>query len=337
VRRARGLQAALGLVVGLLLVPGGARAQTPRPGPILGEREVARTPGGMVERDTVKIAPARGVKIKRVTVDNRLGDVDVVGHDEAYVALTVVKRAPDGTTLDRLKVNLVAEPDGTVDIGAALVAAQEARPVPARAVRIDISLEMPRSAHVEVRAWNGKIAVSGVHAGATLSAHAADLTVTDVRGPVVTDAARGTQRLSGVKGDVDAEAAYGDLDLDGIAGHVLAARVHTGQLTATRVRSRKVTMRTTFGDIHFTGELLAGSSVDIASYGGSVEVRLPRGGGLVRIDASSERGRVESRVELAGGSRDRGRLVGSHGRGGKPVALRVSSVVGDVSLGLVDF
>lgn len=304
-------------------------------GPLLGAPRAPDAQGGVVERDSVQIAPARGVKVKRVVVDNRLGDVQVVGHDGPEVAVTVVKRAPDGTTLDRLKVNLTAGPDGTVSIGAALLAADEARPVPAREVRIDVSIEVPRSAHVEVRAWNGEVAVTGVNAGATLFAHAADVNVTDVRGKVVTDTTRGSQRLVSVRGDVDADTTFGDVAIDGMSGLVLAARAHEGLLTATRVRARRVTLTTTNGDIQFEGVLEAGAQVDIASYRGKVDVRLGSASAFTRVEATSRDGHVDSRMELAGGVQaERGRLTGTFGKGRRPATLRVSSALGDVTLGM---
>jgi hypothetical protein len=326
----------LALVVALLVaVPALAQAQQPGQTPPLGARQVARDGVGLVERDTVQIAPARGVEIKELVVDNRLGDVQVVGHDGPEVALTVIKRAPDGTTLDRLKVNLSTDINGRVDIGAALLAGVEDRPVPARAVRIDIVVEVPRRAHVTVRAWNGKVAVAGVHAGATLSAHVGDLTVTDVRGKVITDSLRGTQRLSSVSGAVDADTTYGEVAIDGMTGTELAARVQDGQLVASRVKARKVRLRTTFGDIQFSGEILAGADVDIASYQGTVDVRLLPGTTPIRLDAGTREGRLDSRVQLAGGVQPDGNHVqGMLGRGKQPATLRITSVTGNVSVGM---
>jgi hypothetical protein len=308
--------------------------------------EPEREGGFLIERDDVQIQPHAKVKVKKVAIDNRLGDVSVVGHDDPGVIVHVVKRGPDGETLDRLKVNLVTDPDGTITLGTALMAGEEARPLPARSIRIDVTIEVPRSAHIDVKAWNGKLAVTGVHAGAQLKAHAADVAVTDVSGKVTTDTTRGNQKLTSVRGTVSAENTYGEVALESISGDSLAASVHEGQVIATRVKSRTVKLRTTFGDIHFTGELLAGGHYDLASYKGNVVVQLvPPGdplaakkGMALALDAYARDGSVDSRLELADVTRpEQGRLVGSFGTSrAKPAVLSISSMAGNVSVGLMN-
>src|SRR5262249_13424752 len=51
-----------------------------------------------IERDNVDIAPAPGVTIKTIEVDNRLGNVTVIGRDAPGITLSVVKKAPDAET-----------------------------------------------------------------------------------------------------------------------------------------------------------------------------------------------------------------------------------------------
>ncbi|MSP17373.1 MAG: hypothetical protein EXR73_12340, partial [Myxococcales bacterium] len=96
-----------------------------------------------------------------------------------------MKRALDAETLGRLKLNLSPDPrTGIVSLGAALLPGRELRPVRAADVRIDVVIAVPRTAHVVVRSWNGRIEVSGVRAGASLFAHDAEIRVTDVAGAV---------------------------------------------------------------------------------------------------------------------------------------------------------
>ena len=123
--------------------------------------------GFLVERDNVEIAPAPQVKIESLAIDNRLGDIQVIGRDQPGISLAVVKRAPDEDSLDRLKVNLVPDPSGVVRISSSLLIGREARPIAAGQVRIDIKIFAPRSVAVQAKAWNGKLGVTGVDAGAT--------------------------------------------------------------------------------------------------------------------------------------------------------------------------
>jgi hypothetical protein len=285
-----------------------------------------------VERDNVEIAPAPGVTIKNIDIDNLLGSVTVVGRDAPGITLSVVKRAPDDETLERLKVNLVPDPSGTVSISSALLLGQEARPMAPARVRVDITVVAPRGAAIDVKAWSGRVAVEGMRAGAKLLAHDGEIDVRDVKGQVTTTSMRGNQRLRGVTGSVWADDTYGDLTFEDIGGNELLARVHKGQVTATKVRSQTVRITTTFGDIRFTGEFLAGARYELRSYRGNVEVR---GEGAFKIDAFAPAG-IDPRLDLANVARpEQGRMIGTYGSSDKPAVVLVSSRTGRVIFGLI--
>ncbi|MFH0899108.1 MAG: DUF4097 family beta strand repeat-containing protein [Pseudomonadota bacterium] len=303
----------------------------------------------VIERDAVEVAPRHGVSLRTVEIENRLGDVTIIGRDEKGLSISVTKRAADEETLERLKVNLQPDPAGSVRISSVVLFGEEARPIPLGAARIDITVSLPREAKVSVKVWNGAVSVSGLSRGATLLANDADITVTDVKGPVATSNLRGRQRLIAVSGDVAADNAHGDLALDEISGQSLAARAHDGTVVATRVRSRRVEIRTTFGSILFQGELLAGGRYDLRSYRGNVEARLPRDTAFV-ISASSRDGTVASRLDLRDAQSQRvgeglssvaGYYGPAHGSRLGPVERRpavivITSVVGTVTVGLVN-
>jgi hypothetical protein len=289
---------------------------------------------GLIERDKVDIAPAPGVRIHTLKLDNRLGDVTVVGTDRPSISLSVIKRAPDDETLDRLKVNLVPDPSGTVTITSALLFGEESRPVGAGQVRIDIRVEAPRGAKVSVQAWNGRVSVTEMTSGANLAGHETEMTVANVKGLITTTNVRGRQQLTDLDGDVSANNTYGELNLDGIEGGTLAARVHDGTVIAQRIRSRNVKIITTFGHIRFRGELLAGVDYDLRSYRGNVEVLAT---GNFSVDAYSRDGAVDSRVELAEVARpEAGRLMGTYGSRQRPATLHLSSTAGNVIVGLMN-
>lgn len=299
--------------------------------------------GFLVERDNVEIAPAPHVKISQLDIDNRLGDIKVIGRDQPGISLAVVKRAPDEDTLERLKVNLVPDPSGIVRISSALLVGTEARAIAAGTVRIDIQVYAPRAAATRARAWNGKLGVTGMENGADLMAHDGDIVVTNVKGKVATTSMRGQQRITEVSGSISADETYGDVALDGITGTHLAARVHRGTITATRVRTESAVITTTFGDIIFRGELAAGGRYELRSFQGNVDARTA---GAFEVEAWSRDGRVEPTVSLGAMRREGGRLFGTYSKPGpglgpgpgndRPAVLLLSSTVGRVTFGLTN-
>jgi hypothetical protein len=109
--------------------------------------------------------------------------------------------------------------------------------------------------------------------------------------------------------------------------------VHRGTVTATRIRSKEVTITTTFGDIFFSGELQAGGKYLLRSYKGNVSTRT---GGPFAIDAHSRQGEVETGVKLGGLTREGGRVTGRWGAGGRPAILVLRSTMGRVMFGLAN-
>jgi DUF4097 and DUF4098 domain-containing protein YvlB len=196
-------------------------------------------------------------------------------------------------------------------------------------------LQVPRAATLDVKAWNGKVDVSHMTNGATLAAHDADITVNHVDGAVNSTNTRGTQRLSDVNGVVKADGTWGEVALDEVSGDSLAARLHDGTIVARRVRSRSVQITTTFGDIRFEGELLAGGRYSLRSYKGNIVVST--GGTGFKLEAYSRDGSVDSRLELSDVTRPEvGRLRGTFGTRKKPAILEVSSTAGNLQLGLMN-
>ena len=247
-------------------------AQPPAP------RPTPSTPpsGGVVERDVVDLSPARGARIERLDVDNRLGDVRIEGHDRDAITIVAVKRAPDQETLDRLKVSLIPDPSGPVIISTSLLAGQEARPIPAGSVRIDLVVKAPRSAQVQAQVWKGRIAVTGLENGAELVTDDGDIDVSEVTGSVSTQSGHGRHSFARVFGAIDARTVDGDLDLDVVRGDRIAAVVQAGDIVGRRVRVREMSVLVTRGSIRIEGDALAGGRYQIASYWGDVEVRLGR-------------------------------------------------------------
>jgi hypothetical protein len=321
-------------VLGIASVPARAALADPP-----GHGDGPRHGDGVFERAQVEVGPAKK-PIRTVTVDNPLGDVRVEGHDGKNVVILAYKRAPDDDTLDRLRVSLVPDPDGAVHIVTAVDGGREVRPVSRRAVRIDLVIRAPRDARVDGRVHDGKLELINMDAGGELDAAAGTITVENVSGAVSAHAVTASERFQTVFGAIEAQIIAGDLHLDSVGGDRLSAMVHDGRIIARRVRSRRVELRTTRGDIVLDGDMAAGGDLIVASLRGDVSVTLHRGV-PVRVRARG------AHVTLPGG----GRLVaaggdtrandplefagfGAHARA-TPAALEIQSRYGVVRFALV--
>jgi DUF4097 and DUF4098 domain-containing protein YvlB len=295
--------------------------------------------GFVHERGSVKFAPAKGVVIKSVHVDNRLGDIEVVGSDDSSVTLSYVKTALNGDTLSRLKIDVpVPDQSGVIDISTVLLPGKEEQIVASGSIRVDVTITVPRKVALDLKAWNGKVAASGMRNGAKLMAHDAQIAVTDVAGGVTTASTRGEQKLTDVKGTVQAQNDFGNTSLDQISGDLLAARSDDGSISATHIRSRTVKLETTSGEITYSSELLAGGKYDFASYKGDIKLKIGPDVAL-KLSAYARQGEVTSHLELSDEDRpEKGRLMGTFAGSGnqKPATLDVKTIGGMISLGLMN-
>lgn len=314
-------RAGLFLVAAVLALPGRARAED------AGVRSV-------FESDSVNVAPADGAPITVVSVDNRLGDVKVEGHDGDNLTILAVKRAPDMDTLDRLKVQLVPDPKGPMRISTVLSAGDEMRPVAAGTVRVDLIIRAPRSARVEARVWNGKLELVSMDNGALLSANEGDIRVERCSGDIDTTSAFGSQDLQDVFGAIDARGVRGDVRLRVIRGQRLDAAVHSGSITGRQIRSRAVSIRTTRGNIEIHGEALIGGRYELRTHSGNIVVHLS--GAALAVRASSDEGTIDLPAALRASQDAEGVMVGRLHRARNPAIVELHSRLGDIRFQLAE-
>jgi hypothetical protein len=292
----------------------------------------------LVQRDAVEVAPAKGIRIDLVDVDNRLGDVRVEGHDREAISILAVTRAPDQETMERLKVSLVPDPNGPVSITTALKAGREARPIPAGSVRIDLVVLVPRGARVHAQVWKGRVGVKGVDNGAELAADDGDIDVTEVSGAVTTESGHGRHTIAQVFGAVNAQSVQGDMDFDQVRGEELDAVVHEGDVIGRRLRVRNLSVRITRGNARLQAEAVPGGHYAVASYWGNVEIKFT-GRTAIRVLARSRSGAVT----LPPGFRRRSGTDGlvtaySPGGGGRaPADLDLRTRIGFINVVLAEF
>ena len=286
--------------------------------------------GEVVERARVEVAPA-GHPFTQIAVDNPLGDVRVEGYDGQTIRIETHKHAPDEDTLDRLRVSLVPNPDGTVRIATSADQTRESRPVPSSAVRIDLVIRAPRNAKVDASVVSGKLEMEGMDAGGELDAASGPISVKNVSGEVWTHSVSGATSLVQVFGSVDAATVSADVDLDTIGGERLVASVHRGRIAGRRVRVRDVELTTTEGKILLEAEAALHGRFVISSLRGDVELRLHRHGPIIVRGAGTK-------VELGAPAHPLpdGWMMSSFGTGDQPAIVEMRSRYGMVQFVAID-
>ncbi len=319
-RAARSGRVALGMIVcGVLWLSAAAALADP-------------TRALVVERDEVEIAPPAGLKVTSLLVDNRLGDIRVEGHERPVITISARKQAASATVLERLKVTVIPDANGPVRISTAMIATDDARPIPTGAVRIDLVIRAPRGAHVAAQLWNGRLALIGMENGADLLANEGQIVVHNASGSIMAQVASGTQQFVEVVGKVDARVISGEMNLDTIRGERLDASVQEGHIDSRQVRVREAWLRAIRGDIRFRGEAVAGGQYHLGSFRGDVEVELVTTA-PVSLVAHADAGTVSlppGMERRSGGGAAEGAIVGTAPGSGAPAMFELRSRIGNI-------
>jgi hypothetical protein len=245
-----------------------------------------------VNSGTVEVAP-NGHAITHVAIDNPLGEVHVIGYAGKTLKIEPRKQAPDDESMDRLRVSLVSNPDGTVRITSAVDGDRESKPLPRSAVRIDLVIHAPRDAKIDASVSAGKLTMENMDAGGELDTASGPISVTNVQGEVLTHSVSGLTQLAQVFGSVDAQSLAADVELDSVTGDRLVASAGKGKISGRRVRSRDIELTTTDGKIVLEAEASLRGHLVVSSLHGDVDVRLRRHGTVIvrargnRVDLGS--------------------------------------------------
>jgi len=266
----------------VLLALAGVAAADPTPAPAKPAPPTRAAPAkdGLVEHSRLEVAPG-GRPIKQLTIENPLGDVKIEGYDGQAIQIETRKQAPDEEALDRLRVSLIPNPDGTVRILTTADGGKEVRPLSRGAVRIDLVIRAPRDARIDAASSAGSLEVVNMDAGGDLDTASGSISVRNVAGTVSTHSMSGATSLTQVFGSVDAQTLTSDLDLDTINGERLVATASHGKIAGRRVRSRDVELSTVDGKIVVEAESSLRGRMVIASLRGDVDVKLRRHGVVV--------------------------------------------------------
>lgn len=229
----------------------------------------------VTEKSRVEVHPP-GTAYKQISVENALGYVRIEGHEGTGIIIETRKHAPDDETMERLRVSLVPNPDGTVRITTHADRRPESRPVARSAVSIDLVIRAPRSARFDVTVGSGKLEVRNMDAGGELDSASGAITVDNVQGELYTHSVSGRMRITKAFGAVDAATISSDVELDSITGQRLVASANEGTIAGRRVRTRDIELTTMSGGITLEAEALARGRIVVSSMHGNVDVKVRR-------------------------------------------------------------
>ena len=235
---------------------------------------------GLVERSRLEVAPGGGKPITQITIENPLGDVKVEGHDGDSILIETRKAAPDEEALERLRVSLIPNPDGTVRIATTADGGKEVKSIARASVRIDLIVRAPRDARIAAAVSSGKLEVVNMDAGGDLDTASGPISVKNVSGGLSTNSVTGATSIQQAFGSVEAQTLASDVSLDTIGGERLVASANRGTIAGRRVRARVIELTTTEGTISLEGETSLRGRVVVATLKGDVDVRLRRQGAV---------------------------------------------------------
>jgi hypothetical protein len=234
----------------------------------------------ITEKSRVEVNPP---KVKQVSIENALGNVRIEGHDGPGIIIDTQKRAPDDEAMERLRVSLVPNPDGSVRITTHADPSPESKPVSRSAVSIDVVIRAPRNARFDAVVGSGKLEVRNMDAGGELDSASGAITVENVQGELYTHSVSGRMSITKAFGPVDAATISSDVVLDSISGQKLVASANDGKIAGRRVRSRDVELTTTSGGITLEAEALARGHIVVSSLRGDVDVKVRRSTALAMV------------------------------------------------------
>jgi len=278
--------------------------------------------------------------VVRLRVENTAGLVEVRTHDRPTTEVSVVPQSRSAARLlrdlridarpsgagHRVEVEVPHTRRGLLDWG--LIGGD---------LSVNVSVRVPQGAALELSTVSAPVVADGSYAEAEIHTVSGDVTI---------DTVAGRSRLKTVSGRLEAQSlgaaevhsASGEVTVDALpqGGRISTASgaVQLGRVAEhTRVHTASGDVRLTEADADLNVETVSGDQRIERAGAGDFSLRAVSGdifvavvpGTLVRFDAGSSSGRVDSEIEI---ERDRP----SPQAGGGELSLRAKTVSGDISL-----
>lgn len=234
----------------------------------------AQAPSAAVapQGDIVELVPPQ-TPFTRLQIDNAHGNISVEGYDGTSIVVRSIRRDDDQQA--SAKVEVMTGADGTASVRTAL--SDRGDEAPARSLRrprIDLYISVPRQVAVKAHIQSGVLRATDLRRGAALYANAGAIEVSRVVGALLVDSTFAAPTIREVSGDVDVDVLEANVLLSDIAGDRLDAGVHRGDITATRIASRRIVLRVFRGDVALQAHGFADGQIRISATQGDIAVRL---------------------------------------------------------------
>jgi DUF4097 and DUF4098 domain-containing protein YvlB len=263
---------------------------------------------------------------KTLKVDNACGDVKIVGGFEKGSATAHARFRSSSTEDAKAKAEaytlIIEESDHMILI----------RQPDVIGLSVDVEIQMPGKAPVEIRSSSGDISVMDTGGSLRIDGASGDIRAKGLNGPVEISSASGNVVVEDVwTPSMTIENKAGDVLLKSIKGNI-NARTSAGDVALNDFSGKTVSIESVSGDVKVDLAEPVTGTVNLRTVSGNARVTMD--GGDCRVSLSTLRGAVACDVPLTEENRTAQRVTGKVGDGSG--TLDVSAVTGNVSVSLRD-
>jgi hypothetical protein len=192
-----------------------------------------------------------------------------------------------------------------------------------------VKVYLPAAADLEVRSLSGALEVEKIAGRMKLLVISGDVRLSDCSGAADLEAVSGDVTIRGLSADLNARAVSGEVTVIGFDALNLEVKSVSGEIAIRDAKTRTTRIATHSGDLFFQGDAPADGSIEMTTFSGDVEVRLPDKRGF-ELDASTFSGEVSVKRSLTLREGSQNRVRGRTKTVGP--RLRLKSHSGDVQV-----
>jgi DUF4097 and DUF4098 domain-containing protein YvlB len=284
-----------------------------------------------------------------VEVNNGSGDTVVYGTSDRQVSVEgkIHVRASDKARAEQIIAEIGKNPPVRFEGPRVVISQLDKYQFDRAEVSLDLTISMPRGGSLNAKVGSGDLEVRDLNGNVGLNTGSGDAKVTNVSGSLRARTGSGDIAVRDVRGEAELTAGSGDIAAENIGSRVQAATgsgnirigyagggidAHSGS-GSINVREGKsaIRLRTASGDIRVESILMQGSSWEIESSSGDIDLLLPAASQF-NLDANSHDGETVSdfHVTTADNTGTKGVLRGSIGQSSD--WIRVNSRNGRIRL-----